>query len=110
MREPTSVTVEIFGQSYTLRGGDDSAYVQEVAAFVDERMKEVAKNSSGTSISKVAILAAVNIADELLRQQRQEGEALSTLENRSEQIALLLDKEMGEDPSSIHESDSLPGT
>lgn len=103
MRESTSVTVEIFGQSYTLKGGADPDYVQDIAAFVDERMKEVAENSTVSSASKVAILAAVNIADELFREQKKRIEALATLEDRSVQIAHLLAKEMGSGPSCMQE-------
>jgi len=110
MRESKSVTVEIYGQSYTLKGGAESAYVQEVAAMVDERMKEIAKNSSTASTARIAILAAVNIADELIREQRDGNEALATLENRSEQIALLLENEVGKDASHTQRGDSLPGT
>ena len=110
MREPTSVTVKIFGQNYTLKGGADPGYVQDVAAFVDERMKEVSENSPVGSATKVAILAAVNIADELFREQQKRIQALATLEDRSVQIARLLEKEVCMDPSSIQEGDSLPGT
>jgi len=110
MQEPKSVTVTIFGQSYTLKGGADPGYVQEIAAFVDERMQEVARSSTVGSTSKLAILAAVNIADELFREQQKRIEALATLEDRSVQITHLLAREVGEDPSHPHEGDSLPGT
>jgi cell division protein ZapA len=110
MQEKMSVTVSIFGQAYTLKGGADPDYVQDVAAFVDERMKEVAENASASSTTKVAILAAVNIADELFREQQKRIQALATLEDRSVQIARLLAKEVGKDTSSIQVGDSLPGT
>ncbi len=110
MREPASVTVEIYGQAYTLKGGADPAYVQEVADLVDERMREISKNSSVASTARIAILAAVNIADELIRERNSGNEALVTLENRSEQIARLLENEVGKDPSPTHKRDSLPGT
>jgi|GEM_PF-221831 len=109
MSELDSVTVTIFGKSYTLKGGDDSDYVQEVAAFVNERMNEVADSSAVTSTAKVAILAAVNIADELFREQQRRLQSLATLEDRSVQIAHLLDKEVGAGPSVESKGDSLPG-
>ncbi len=109
MQEAKSVTVTIFGQSYTLKGGAEPDYVQEIAAFVDKRMQEVARNSSVGSTSKVAILAAVNIADELFREQQKRIETLATLEDRSLQITHLLAREVGEDPYRPHEGDSLPG-
>lgn len=109
MSDTESVTVTIFGKSYTLKGGDDSDYVQEVAAFVNERMNEVAKSSAVTSTAKVAILAAVNIADELFREQQRRLQTMATLEDRSDQIAHLLDQEVGAGPTAQSEGDSLPG-
>lgn len=108
--EPESVKVDIFGKTYTLKGDADSDYVQKVAAFVDERMNEVAGNSSVASTEKVAILAAVNIADELFREQQKRLEALATLEDRSVQITHLLSKEVGLDHSEEEKGTSLPGT
>ncbi len=110
MRETTSVTVEIFGQTYTLKGGADPDYVQDVAAFVDERMKEVSEGSSVVSTTKVAILAAVNIADELFREQQKRIQSQATLEDRSVQIARLLENEVSKDLSDDQDGDSLPGT
>ncbi len=110
MREPESVTVNIFGQEYTLKGDADSDYVQKVAQFVDERMNEVARNASVASTAKVAILAAVNIADELFREQQKRLESMVTLEDRSVQLTRLLAKEVGGDGTGGNGKDSLPGT
>ena len=107
--ELESVTVTIFGKEYTLKGGADSEYVQEIAAFVDERMNEVARNSTVASTARVAILAAVNIADELFREQRKKLESAATLEDRSIQITRLLTREIGDDRSGQDCGDSLPG-
>ncbi len=109
MQEPKSVTVTIYGQAYTLKGGAEPDYVQEVAAFVDERMKEVADSSSVASTAKIAILAAINIADELFREQQKRREGMATLEDRSVQLARLLDKEVGQDPTNLQEGNILPG-
>lgn len=84
MQEPESVTVSIFGKEYTLRGAADADYVREVAAFVDLRMNEVARGTPVASTARVAILAAVNIADELLREQKRRLEDQVTLEDRSD--------------------------
>lgn len=105
-----SVTVTIFGREYTLKGDTDQDYVRQVADFVDQRMREVAKSSAVASTAKVAILAAVNIADELLREQQKRLEAMATLEDRSVQIAGLLAREVGDDAPRGNGGDSLPGT
>lgn len=94
MSEPKSVTVTIYGQDYTLRGDADSAYVERVAALVDRKMREISQRSELASTSKVAILAAVNLADDLLREQQKHQEALVLLEERTTQIASFLEREM----------------
>lgn len=96
MLDPTCVTVKIFGHEYTLKGEADVEYVQKVAEFVDRKMNEVSSNSTVASTTKVAILAAVNIADELFREHQKRHEALSMLDERTEQIAELLEREMGQ--------------
>ena len=95
MLDPTSVTVTIYGHEYTLKGEADSDYVQKVSGFVDRKMKEVADNSTVASTAKVAILAAINIADELFRERQKRHEALAMLDERTGQIAELLEREVG---------------
>jgi cell division protein ZapA len=69
---PNRVKVQIFGQSYTVGGDLDEAYVQQLARYVDERMNAVAAATQTVDSVKVAVLAALAIADELhsLRQQK----------------------------------------
>ncbi len=110
MLEDQSVKVRIFGTEYTLRGASDSEYVQKVAEFVDKRMREVGENSSVGSTTRIAILAAVNIADELFREQQKRLENLAMLEDRSMQISGLLAKEVGDGQHRFEDGDSLPGT
>jgi len=110
MLESESVTVNIFGKEYTLKGDAESEYVQKVAAFVNERMNEVAAHSTVASTAKVAILAAVNIADELFREQKKCLESVATLEDRSVQIARLLADEVDMETAQSQGGDSLPGT
>jgi cell division protein ZapA len=95
MLDPSSVTVVIYGHEYTLKGEADAEYVQKVARFVDRKMKEVAENSTLASTTKVAILAAINVADELFRERQKRHEALALLDERTGQIAQLLEKEVG---------------
>lgn len=94
MPDPRSVTVNVFGQEYTLRGDAEPEYVQSVARLVDEKMREIAENAKLGSTAKVAILAAINLADELLRERQKHRDALRMLDDRTSQIASLLDNEM----------------
>ena len=95
MLDPTSVTVTIFGHEYTLKGEAEADYVQKIAQFVDRRMKEVAESSTIASSTKIAILAAINIADELFRERQKRHEALAMLDERTGHIASMLEKEVG---------------
>jgi cell division protein ZapA len=65
------VHVEIFGQTYAVRGGEDPAYVERLAAYVDERMKEVSRASGAVDSVRIAVLAALNLADECFRLRRE---------------------------------------
>jgi len=73
MTKKPGIKVEIFGSEYRIKGDADGEYVKRVAAYVDEKMKQVSQLTADSAVSKIAILAAINIADELLkeRQQRQ---------------------------------------
>ncbi len=94
MPDPRSVTVNVFGQDYTLRGDAEPEYVQNVARLVDEKMREIAESAKLGSTAKVAILAAINLADELLRERQKHRDALRMLDDRTSQIASLLDNEV----------------
>jgi cell division protein ZapA (FtsZ GTPase activity inhibitor) len=61
------VQVEIYGQSYNLRGEGETGYIQDLASYVDRKMREVSEATATVDSLKVAILAALNIADESRR-------------------------------------------
>jgi cell division protein ZapA len=61
------VPVEILGQRYPIRGTLDAAYIQQLASFVDEKMRAAAGQTLETDSARVAVVAALNIADEVFR-------------------------------------------
>ena len=63
------VQVEIFGHSYTIRGEADQEYITRVATYVDKKMREITDKLPVASLSKVAILTSLNIADELFKER-----------------------------------------
>ena len=65
--KPNLVHVQIFGQTYAVKAGTDPAYVEKLAAFVDGQMTEVSRGSGAVDSVRVAVLAALNIADECFR-------------------------------------------
>src|ERR1700674_4373145 len=58
-----SVRVEIFDQAYNLRGSDPE-YILKLAEYVDSKMRAVAEHTHTVDTARVAVLAALNIADE----------------------------------------------
>jgi cell division protein ZapA len=76
----TTTQVEIFGEVYSVRGSDENGYLQELASLVDRKMREVAGHVKGDT-ARIAILVALNLADELFQiQNRQEGERVEIRE------------------------------
>jgi cell division protein ZapA len=79
---PDAVSVEIYDQIYNLRGTDD-AYIQQIAALVDAKMRAVAAHGGTADSLRVAVLAALNIADDLTT-LRARYDALAGSRDRSE--------------------------
>ena len=86
-----AVPVTIFGQAYTLRTEDDPSYVESLAEYVDGRMREVADLTRTADTAKIAILAALNITDELRKREQYPDDVERSIAIRTGQIESLLD-------------------
>jgi cell division protein ZapA len=84
-----SKKVEIFGQQYMIKTEADSAYLEKLACYVDQKMKLVARETSLNSVHKIAILAALMIADELLKPTETKKDETKIVEDK---IASLIQK------------------
>lgn len=89
-----STQVEIFGQTYNVRGEGDPDYLAELARLVDSRMRDVAAQVATIDPLKIAILAALNIADEFSRLKTQRERAVGILIEKTEEISDRLDEVM----------------
>jgi len=86
-------TVEVFGQRLGLRADGDADRLQELARFVDSRMREVADRASSVDTVKVAILTALNIADELFKERETDQDARQrVLERQAERLVMKLEE------------------
>jgi cell division protein ZapA len=86
------VPVEIFGQRYPIRSDLDERYVTELAAYVDGKIRAVVEvTPEGDSIG-LAVLAALNIADELFRFREAERDGQSLFLERAAEIERLVDE------------------
>ena len=91
---PTSPTirVEIYNQTYSIRSDGDTEYIIQLAEFVDGRMREISSGTLTVDSLKVAILAALHIADELHRLKNLHEQADSQLAARSAECSEMLDR------------------
>jgi cell division protein ZapA len=83
--------VEIYGQSYNLKGGGDSAYLADLATYVDARMNQIADATATVDSLKVAILTALNIADEYHQLKRESEKNRMDLAVRAAEWERMLD-------------------
>jgi len=93
------VQVQIFGHSYTIRGEADQAYILEVAAYVDRKMREITEKLPVASLSKVAILASLNIADELFKERARQQAESQQLNHQAARLNAVLDDLLQDSPS-----------
>ena len=89
------VTVNIHGQQYPIRSGLDPAYVAELAAYVDEKMRLASRESPAGDTLKLAVLAALNIADEYFRILDDERRQNDQVANRAAALERMMDLALG---------------
>lgn len=99
MEDSRVVTVEIHGQEYPIRSGLDPAYVAELASFVDAKMRLASRETTSGDTLKVAVLAALNIADECFRIKADDRRRRDSLATRAEELERMLDLALGLDDS-----------
>jgi cell division protein ZapA len=87
------VSVSIYGSDYPIRAQlSDEDYVRKVAAFVDGRMREVNEAMKPSTTLKIAILAALNIADELMSTQEEKRRVLDSYQDKITSLSGRLDQ------------------
>src|SRR3954469_10995499 len=87
-----TIKVEIYDQAYTVRSDGDPEYLKQLAEYVDQRMREISSGTLTVDSRKVAILAALYIADELHQLRRQTEQSDEQLATRSAECSELLDR------------------
>jgi cell division protein ZapA len=88
-----SVTVQIAGARYALKTDEDERWVRQVAAFVDERMRDLQKRGRTPDTQAVAVLAALQIAEELFRERRNGRELRRKIREKSQSLLDCLTRE-----------------
>jgi cell division protein ZapA len=87
-----NVKVQIFGQMFPIQGDLDEAYMQKLAEYVDEKMRAIVDMTPTVDTQKVAILAALAIADELHTARKERGEREEFLKEQAERCLTLVER------------------
>src|SRR5690348_15002299 len=85
------INVEIHGHRYPIRSGLAPDYVAELAAYVDEKMRLAARETPAGDTLKIAVLAALNIADECFRAREEESAQRTDVTARARELERMLD-------------------
>jgi cell division protein ZapA len=85
------VTVEIAGQRYPIRSALDERYVAELAAYVDQKMRAASSAAPSSDMLGLAVLVALNIADEYFRARQERSSARGDLNERAMRLERLVD-------------------
>lgn len=72
--QKTRITVDIYGQTYTIVGTDPSSHVRQVATLVDDRMRAIRERNPYLDTTKIAVLTAVNSVHDYLKLQTEKEE------------------------------------
>jgi len=81
MPDKSKVKVEILGEKYTMKGTVNSEYITGLAQYVDKKMKQVSSKNPHLPLSRIAVLAALNIADELSKLQEDYDNLIKLIED-----------------------------
>jgi cell division protein ZapA len=86
----TTTPVEIFGEVYNVRGDDENGYLQSLADVVDRKMREVAEHVKTGDTARIAILVALNLADELFQKDGERVEIREKVTALTEELGQAL--------------------
>lgn len=95
-----SVRVNILGQDYLIKGDANEEYIRAVADYLDQKMRALAESMAAKSHTKVAVLAALNIADELFKERAESERRISEIEEKLLSLSRNIDKSLAlEEPA-----------
>jgi cell division protein ZapA len=87
-----TVKIQIYDQSYNVNADGNEEYLHELAAYVDGKMRSIAESTHMVDSLKVAVLAALNIADEMFQTRKRQQEIEGPLRQRVENCVSMVEK------------------
>ena len=90
------ITVEIAGQRYPIRSTLDERYITELAAYVDQKMRAASDSAPSSDMLGLAVLVALNIADEFFRERGQKSTSTVNLNERALRLERIVDEALAQ--------------
>ena len=94
-----TIEVEVFGHRFSLQGEGEESYFHELAEYVDQQMRTLTQKTQTNTPTKLAILAAINITDQLFRQRRERTVGEAEIERRAQILLETIDKHLESIPN-----------
>ena len=95
MQQQSITTVQIFGKEYPIASDQNPEYIRKLAEFVDKEMGKIAERTQTAPPNRVAVLACLNIADDLIRVRSEKEKFIRLVEGRIKNIKKTLEKKLG---------------
>ena len=92
MSDARVIHIDVHGQRYPIRTTLDARYVQELAAYVDRKMRAASEASPASDVVGLAVLTALNIADEYFRARDQRSHETENLSSRASELERIVDE------------------
>ena len=89
------VEIRVFGQTFTVKTDSEKSHIQDVAEYVNDKIEEILKKTRTVSSLNVAILAALNIADDLLKERERRKALLIEVGTKSRDLVEKIDMKIG---------------
>jgi cell division protein ZapA len=99
MGEATYARVTILGEEYRIAGEAQGAAIPELAAYVDDKMNAVRRQSNSPDLKRVAVMASLNLADELFRERARAAALAAELQTRVARMDATLARALGDGKS-----------
>ncbi len=91
-----TVEIKVFGQTFSVKSDADEEHIRAVADYVNKKMEEILKKTKSVSTLNIAILTALNIADDLLKEREERISIIKEIETKSKDLAEKIEKKIEE--------------
>ena len=89
-----TVQIEIYGQRYAITGDAEEEYIKQLAKFVDQHIQTLAGGMKAATLSRLAVLTAINIAHQLFQSERLRTQGEAAIEERAGNLLEAIDERL----------------